>query len=126
MRIDHAGVWTNDIERLRAFYCRHFGGISGSRYENSRKGFLSYFLTFETGPRLEIMQKPEIAAHPARETEGYAHLAFSVGSEEEVLSFTNRLRSHGVAIVNEPRRTGDGYFESVIADPDGNLVEITI
>ena len=50
----------------------------------------------------------------------------SVGSKEAVISLTETLRKDGYIIQGEPRTTGDGYFESVILDSDGNKVEITI
>jgi len=43
-----------------------------------------------------------------------------------VNALTNQLREDGYAILGEPRTTGDGYYESVIQDPDGNRIEITI
>jgi lactoylglutathione lyase len=27
-------------------------------------------------------------------------------------------------VVGAPRKTGDGYYESVVLDPDGNVVQI--
>ena len=57
---------------------------------------------------------------------GLAHFAISVGNKPDVLLLTERLRTDGYQILNEPRITGDGYFESVVSDPDGNKVEITI
>ena len=53
------------------------------------------------------------------------HLAISLGSKEKVDTLTERLRKNGVRIIGEPRTTGDGYYESVIADPEGNLIELT-
>jgi lactoylglutathione lyase len=35
------------------------------------------------------------------------------------------MEQAGVQIVSGPRVTGDGYYEAVIADSEGNLVEIT-
>jgi lactoylglutathione lyase len=57
---------------------------------------------------------------------GYIHLAISVGSEEQVDAVTARLRVDGYRVMGAPRRTGDGYYESVVLDPDGNRVEITV
>ena len=34
-----------------------------------------------------------------------------------------RMESIGL-LVSPPRRTGDGFYEAVIRDPDGNLIEI--
>lgn len=57
---------------------------------------------------------------------GLAHFSVSAGSKEAVLELTERLRHNGFVVASEPRTTGDGFFESAILDPDGNLVEITI
>jgi lactoylglutathione lyase len=91
--------------------------------------FESYFLSFSEGCRIEIMQKPSVQDKYEDESKNYkglTHLAISVGSEAKVLSLTNRLREDGYNILSEPRVTGDGYFESVIGDPDGNRIEITV
>lgn len=126
MRIEHIAIWTPDIEALCAFYCRHFGCVAGTRYENHAKGFASYFLRFTDGARLEIMQKTGITNRVEQPAGGLAHFAVSVGSEDKVIELTNQLRAAGARVTSEPRRTGDGYFESVVWDSDGNAIEITI
>ncbi len=127
MRISHIAVWTQDIERLKEFYERHFGAKAGPRYVNPGRRFESYFLSFESGARLEIMQMPSVSRRQdiGVPSQGYAHLAVSVGSEAEVDRLTDRLRAGGCEILSNPRRTGDGYYESIVADPDGNPIEIT-
>lgn len=129
MHIEHIALWTHDLERQRAFYSRYFGGSAGEKYRNLRTGFESYFLTFDSGARLELMQMPGIPANAndiAKQATGWIHIAFSVGSREAVDSLTERLRADGYRIIGEPRTTGDGYYESSALDPDGNRVEITI
>jgi lactoylglutathione lyase len=126
MKIEHIAVWSKDIEAMLHFYVEHFGCTYGVRYENSAKGFSSYFLSFESGTRLEIMQKCGLADRAVEQSVGLAHFAVSVGSEAEVRFKTQRLQQIGVKVVGEPRWTGDGYFESIVLDPDGNTVEITI
>ena len=125
--IEHVAIWTDDLERLRAFYERYFGGAAGERYENASTGFRSYFLELD-GARLELMQMPTIAERASGDPQrlGLAHIAFALGSEQAVDELTERLRSDGYAILDGPRRTGDGYYESVVADPDGNRVELTV
>lgn len=127
MRIEHIAIWSPDIERLKQFYIAYFGAISTDLYKNKKTGFTSYFLTFKEGTRLEIMNKEEILPIKQLDKEqmGYCHLAMSVGTESEVIRLTNSLREDGYRIIGEPRTTGDGYFESVVADPDGNRIELT-
>lgn len=128
-RITHVALWTHDVERLAAFYARHFGAAVGERYVNAAKGFVSRFLSFEDGARLELMSSSQLTpvAHAAgSERMGLTHLALSVGSQRRVDELTAELREAGCVVVGAPRRTGDGYYESVVLDPDGNRVEITV
>jgi lactoylglutathione lyase len=126
MRIDHVAIWTRDLERLRKFYETYFGAQAGSRYHNPETGFQSYFLSFPGGARLELMHRNDIGAGAGGEQFGYAHLAFAIGSITAVDQLTNRLVADNYPLLNGPRWTGDGYYESVILDPDGNRIEITI
>jgi lactoylglutathione lyase len=127
MRIEHVALWTADLERLRQFYENYFGARASAKYANPAKRFESYFLTFASGARLEIMQRPDVLADAsgAQPALGWAHVAFSLGSEQAVDRLTARLAEDGFSVVDGPRRTGDGYYESVVLDPDGNRVEIT-
>lgn len=130
MTIEHIAVWVRDLDRLRLFYETYFGVTTNDRYTNSRNGFSSYFLSFpDGGPRLELMQMPGVKDHQPNGVDhymGYAHLAISVGSEAVVDTLTERLRVDGYTVVDGPRRTGDGYYESVVLDPEQNRVEITV
>lgn len=129
MKIDHVAIWTNQLERMRTFYETFFAGRSTPLYTNPRTGFQSYFLSFNDGARLELMQMGGIGPNPNTAMQqhlGYIHLAMAVGSETAVDQLTERLRAAGHRVIGEARRTGDGYYESVILDPDGNRVEITI
>lgn len=123
-RIEHVALWVRDIERVAEFYARHFGARIGTRYENPRKGFQSRFLEFGAGARLEVMARTGIDAHAAGEALGFAHVAIAVGDEAAVDALAARLRAAGVTVVDGPRRTGDGYYECVVLDPEGNRVEV--
>lgn len=129
MRIEHVALWTDDLERLRAFYETYFGASAGRKYINAGKQFESIFLDFESGARIELMKTTAVEARPRAETvqyAGYCHLAISVGSTEQVESLTKRIAEDGFSVIGEPRWTGDGYYESIILDCDGNHIELTI
>lgn len=127
MHISHIAIWTTRLEELRNFYITYFNGTSNEKYINPKKGFESYFISFDQGfASLEIMQRQDITTPALKDCLGLAHFSFSVGSKEAVLELTEQLRKDGFVIESEPRTTGDGYFESAILDPEGNIVEITI
>ena len=127
-RIEHVALWTHDLARLRDFYGRYFGARAGDGYRNEAKDFDSCFLDFDGGARLEIMRSGwlDLAdAAAGAQRRGLTHLAISMGSEARVDALTQRLAADGYQVLDEPRRTGDGYYESVVLDPDGNRVEVT-
>lgn len=127
-RIEHIALWVSDLETMAAFYCSTFSAKVGALYENPAKGFSSRFVSFDDGARLELMTTTALAPirlSPGAERMGLTHIAIAVPSESSVDEITHRLRAAGVAILDGPRRTGDGYYESVVLDPEGNRVEIT-
>mgnify|MGYP001818787092 FL=1 len=128
MKIEHVAIWCNDIESLREFYETYFDAQSNHQSVNERTGFSSYFLRFSSGARLELMRQNTIPAthtDPHRQVTGFAHLAVSVGSKDEVDRLTEQLKAAGHVIIDGPRHTGDGYYESVVLDPENNRIEIT-
>jgi len=127
MRIEHIAFWVTDLEAMRMFYETYFNAVAGERYHNRAKEFTSYFLSFTDGARLEIMHKSSINNSKNTEVQtGFVHFAISVGSKKQVDILTKKLRDDGFTIAGEPRTTGDGYYESIILDPEGNQIEITI
>lgn len=126
MKIDHIALWSICPERAKEFYVRYFGGREGESYHNPRTGLRTWFVSFDEGARMEIMSRPDVAASPADDARaGWAHIAFSVGSRTRVDALTAELSAAGYEVLSAPRTTGDGYYESCVADPDGNRVEIT-
>jgi lactoylglutathione lyase len=129
MKIEHVAIWTADLETLKDFYIRYFQGMAGNRYTNPNTGFQSYFLNFATEARLEIMSMPTVSSSSANgltQYFGLSHICFSVGTQEAVERLTQQLAEDGYPVLDGPRWTGDGYYESQVLDPDGNRVEITI
>lgn len=127
MRIEHVAMYVSHLEEARDFFVKYLGAKSNDGYRNPRTGFRSYFLTFDDGTRLELMNKPTmIDDAKVPERTGYAHIAFSVGSKEAVDTLTARLRADGYAMVSGPRTTGDGYYESCILAVEDNQIEITV
>ena len=129
MRIEHLALWTTDLDRSVAFYVTYFGAVAGDLYHNEKKGFASRFLSFGDGARLEVMTTTTLApleAEPGAQRMGLTHFAVSLGSEAAVEALTERMRADGFPILDGPRRTGDGYYESVTLDPDGNRIELTV
>jgi len=128
MKIDHVAIWAKDIEKLKGFYERYFNAKSNDKYINPKKNFESYFLSFESGARIEIMQKPEIPESTNdvyNQFIGIIHIAFSLGSKEKVDELTIRLKNDNIEILDGPRETGDGCYETAFLDPERNRIEIT-
>ncbi|ALS00984.1 hypothetical protein ATZ33_06270 [Enterococcus silesiacus] len=127
MKIEHIGLWVNDLENMRTFYETYFNATVSELYHNKKTSFRSYFLTFTDGARLEIMSRDDVInRHSGNEILGFAHLAISLGSAENVDNLTAILVMEGYELLSPARTTGDGYYESVIADPEGNRLELTI
>ena len=127
MKIEHIAMYVNELESARDFFVKYLGGVSNDGYNNKTTGFKSYFISFDDGARLEIMNKPsmENIAKSINRT-GYTHIAFSVGSVEEVDRLTSEFRKAGFEVLSGPRTTGDGYYESCIVGIEGNQIEITV
>jgi lactoylglutathione lyase len=129
MNIEHIAIWCRDLEVMRSFYIRYFNAVSNELYINEKKQYRSYFLSFESGARLELMQMNSVAENlngTGSQYFGLNHLAFSTGSKMMVDALTQRLSEAGFKVIGEPRTTGDGYYESVVLDPENNSIEITV
>lgn len=120
----HVALGTRDLEAEKYFYIKAFRATASVRYENPKKHYVSYFITFSEGSRLELFCD-DISRNASESIAGRTHIAISVGSKDEVRRVTDKLRSEGAPVLSEPRTTGDGYYESAVADPEGNKIEIT-
>ncbi len=127
MKIEHIAMYVNGLEAAKVFFEKYFGAKSNDVYHNTKTGFRSYFLSFDDGARLEIMNRPGMDdAEKGLSRTGYIHIAFSVGSRENVDALTAELESDGYEVISGPRTTGDGYYESCVVALEGNQIEITV
>lgn len=127
MRIEHIAMYVQDLEKTKDFFITYFNAVSNEGYHNPNTDFRSYFLSFDDGARLEIMNKPNVQdVDNQLARAGYIHIAFSLGSKEAVIELTDKLRRDGYSVISGPRTTGDGYFESCIIGIEGNQIEITV
>jgi lactoylglutathione lyase len=127
--VEHVAIWASDLESMRAFYTSALGGTSGDLYQNPSTGFSSYFVSFGDGARVELMNLPGVLSAPfespaSQPAAGFAHIALTLDTREAVDAAVASLRCQGVSLASEPRTTGDGYYEAVIRDPEGNLIEL--
>ncbi len=129
MNIDHIAIWTADLERLKNFYVKYFDGRANRKYINPVKQFESYFISFESGARLELMQKPQMPPNIndtiGTQHLGIIHISFGMNNMEEVSLKCKELERAGFKILQGPRKTGDGYFEFETLDPDNNRIEVS-
>lgn len=129
MTLEHVAIWTNNLETLKDYYIKYFGAVPNNKYTNSTTHFQSYFLTFQSGARLEIMSMPGIPGNQndtiEKQHQGIIHLAFGVESMKEVEAKAKELQKDGYRILRGPRKTGDGYYEFETIDPDNNRLEVT-
>ncbi|QIA09779.1 VOC family protein [Draconibacterium halophilum] len=127
MKVEHLAIWTYNLEGMRSFYMHYFDASSSEVYHNHSREYRSYFLSFDGDCRIELMEMPGIPKsrdNTLKQFTGLIHFAFKLGSKSKVHELTETLRKDGYKIISEPRTTGDGFFESVFLDPDGNRVEI--
>ena len=128
MQIEHLALWVKDLEVMKDFYLNYFDATTGEKYTNTTNQFVSRFIYFGDGKtRLELMARPDIQLMVGKRgfAMGLAHFSISVGGREKVNLLTKRLKRDNYTIFSEPRTTGDGYYESVILDPEGNYIEIS-
>lgn len=122
---EHVALYVEDLETIKEFYVRHFHATANNKYHNPRTGLQTCFLSFDGGARLEIMQRPDMSPRASGEHPlGYTHISFKLGSIEKVHQLTGELQESGCPLLNGPHMTGDGYYESIFSDPEGNLIEL--
>lgn len=129
MTLEHVAIWTERLEELKDFYVKYLGGVPNQKYINEKKQFHSYFITFQSGARLELMQMPGVPTNQndrvVAQHQGIIHLAFGEDTMDQVDEKAKELANAGFPILSGPRKTGDGYYEFETLDPDNNRLEVT-
>ena len=123
MNIEHVAMYVSDLEAEKNFFVKYFGAKSNNGYHNPVKKFRSYFLSFDDGSRLEIMKCDDITELGGIHL-GFHHIAIKLGDKQAVDDLTARMANDGISVISAPRITGDGYYESVVLDPEGNSIEL--
>ena len=126
MQIKCISMWTQNLEGMKYFYVKFFGAEAGALYNNEKAGFECYLLTFKRGLVVELMRRADVKTRPVRPYIGITGLAFKAGTMKEVRRITEKLQKENVPVLKEPRISGDGFFSSTVADPDGNEIEIAV
>lgn len=125
MKIEHVAIYVKDLEKAKAFYTKYFNATANNKYTNPKTKLETYFLSFESGARLEIMTRPNLSDSTKEIfSTGIIHIAFKIGSKESVDELTKKIERDGFKVVTYPRTSGDGYYEACIADTEGNFIEI--
>ncbi len=125
MKIDHIAIYVRDLETTKNFYIKYFGATPNNKYRNPKTQLETYFLSFDDGTRFEIMSRPDLSdTNKELLKTGLIHLALKIGLKELVDKKTAQLELDGYKVISYPRTSGDGYYESCIADPEGNFIEI--
>lgn len=92
-------MYVNDLEKTKEFFVKYFNATSNEGYHNKTTDFRSYFLTFDDGARLEIMNKPQMMDdEKGLNRTGYIHIAFSLGSKEAVDVLTEKCKKMAIML----------------------------
>lgn len=129
MILEHVAIWADNLELLKDWYVKYFDGTANEKYTNVTKQFSSYFISFSSGARLEIMSRPDIPGNASdtvvAQHRGIIHLAFGVATKQAVDEKSKQLEADGYKVLSGPRKTGDGYYEFETLDPENNRLEVT-
>jgi lactoylglutathione lyase len=125
--IEHIALAANDLERQRDFY-RQLGAVASRPSTDRDTGLRNCVLDF-CGIRLELFDRPgdNERVHSDGRTVGLLHLGFALGSADAVDELSGVLAAAGHRVLEPPHRTREsGRYESVVLDPDGNQITLTV
>lgn len=114
MRIEHIALYVFDLEGARDFFVKYFNAKANEVYHNSNTDFRSYFLSFDDGVRLEIMNKPNLMdGEKSLARTDYIHIAFRLGSKEAVDVLTDQLRKEVTMLSVAPEQPATVIMKAV-------------
>ena len=126
-QIDHIALATNDVECLCDFY-RKLGAAASPPSADPGTGLRSCVLDF-CGVGLELVERPGHHEGAVGEVlaPGLMHLGFALGSADAVDEVSRVIARAGHRVLERPHRAGElGRYESIVLDPDGNRVKLTV
>lgn len=120
-KISLVTIWTNNIEKMRKFYCE----VLGFQVKNDLGGYVEFE---NEGVRFAICMREAMYDYSdeyKRQASGQAfELAFPCESPEDVDTSYNRLITNGAIPVHKPENMPWNQRTALFADPDGNIHEI--
>ena len=126
-QIELIALATDDVEGLRDFYLQ-LGAVASAPSSDPDTGLRSCMLDF-CGVRLDLFEPlpgGEGVVDVTRST-GLVQLGFVLGSADAVDELCESIAAAGHRVLKLPHRAGElGRYESIVLDPDGNRVKLTV
>jgi len=122
MKLHHIAFWTRNIDSLVEFYIKHFEGEVLFRHESG--DFQSVFIKICSSITIEIMTRTNINDGIFEERVGYSHFSIEVDSKDQVNKLTDYFIENNIPLGKIKEKYDDGFYESSVLDPDGNIIEI--
>ena len=126
-QLDHVALVTKDVEGLRDFY-QQLRGVASALCTDADTGLHTCVLDF-CGVRLELLERPGDGERHDGDgrPSGLLHLGFALGSADAVDELSGAIAAAGYRVLEPPHRVGQlGPYQSVVLDPDGNQVKLTV
>jgi lactoylglutathione lyase len=127
IQIDHIALATDDLACLHGFY-RSLGAVASPTSTDRDTGALSCVMDF-CGVRLVLFERPSSGEAEIGNEQAPAllHLGLALGSADAVDELTAVIAAAGHRVVEPPGRNGEaGRYESVVLDPDGNRLKLSV
>lgn len=122
MKLHHVAFWTNNLDALETFYVKYFNGKV--LFRHSKDDFKCVFIEVFDSIKIELMTRANLPSQDLDERVGYSHLSIELDSKEKVNELTDFFSQEKVKIEKNKEQYDDGFYESSIRDPDGNIIEL--